>query len=106
MGYSQNKEKLQVCYIVYLFKKLFNIKNKNNGCFIINGQRAPIVGNICMDLTMIDITDIRGNIKVGDEVAIFDNSNVTIEEIADICDTIGYEIISQISDKTPRIEVF
>ena len=106
---TKRKSKIATVSIGYsdgLPRKLFNIKNKNNGCFIINGQRAPIVGNICMDLTMIDITDIRGNIKVGDEVAIFDNSNVTIEEIADICDTIGYEIISQISDKTPRIEVF
>lgn len=106
---TERKSKIATIAIGYsdgLPRKLFNIKNKNNGCFIVNGQRAPIVGNICMDLTMIDITDIKGNIKIGDEVAIFDNLNITIEEIADICDTIGYEIISQISDKIPRIEIF
>jgi len=59
-----------------------------------------------MDLTMIDITDIKGEVNVGDEVAIFDNVNVTIEEMANICGTIGYEIISQIEDKADRVESF
>lgn len=106
---TKRKSRIATVSIGYsdgLPRKLFNVKNKNNGYFVVNGQRAPIVGNICMDLTMIDITDIEGEIKIGDEVSIFDNSNVTIEEIANICDTIGYEIISQISDKTPRIESF
>ncbi len=89
-----------------LFRKLFNPNNKTNGCYVINGQKAPIVGSICMDLSMIDITDIVGDIKVGDEVAIFDNINVTIDEMAEICETIGYEIISQIEDKADRIEIF
>ncbi len=35
---------------------------------VVNGQRAPIVGRICMDLTMLDITDIVGEVKVGDQV--------------------------------------
>jgi alanine racemase len=87
-------------------RKLFNAKNSKNGCFVVNGQRAPITGTICMDLTMIDITDIKGDVKVGDEVAIFDNINVTIEEMANICGTIGYEIISQIEDKAERVESF
>ena len=87
-------------------RKLFDVKNEKNGCFVVNGQRAPIVGTICMDLAMIDITDIAGEIKVGDEVAIFDNINVTIEEMAEICGTIGYEIIAQIQEKAERIEVF
>jgi alanine racemase len=87
-------------------RKLFDPKNVKNGCFVVNGQRAPITGTICMDLTMIDITDIEGDISVGDEVAIFDNINVTIEEMAEICGTIGYEIISQIEDKADRVESF
>jgi alanine racemase len=87
-------------------RRLFHVNNERNGCFVINGQRAPIVGTICMDLTMVDITDIEGEVSVGDEVAIFDNANVTIEEMADICQTIGYEIISQIEDKADRVECF
>ena len=87
-------------------RKLFDPKNKKNGCYAVNGQRAPIAGTICMDLTMIDITDIKGDVNVGDEVAIFDNVNVTVEEMASICGTIGYEIISQIEDKADRVESF
>ncbi|MCL2312391.1 MAG: hypothetical protein FWC41_07890 [Firmicutes bacterium] len=87
-------------------RKLFNTRNQKNGCFVVNGQRAPIVGTICMDLTMIDITDIEGKINVGDEIAIFDNINVTIEEMAEVCETIGYEIIAQIEDKADRVESF
>jgi len=87
-------------------RRLFNAENKENGSFVVNGQRAPIVGTICMDLTMIDITDIEGEVNVGDEVAVFDNVNVTIEEMANICGTIGYEIISQIEDKADRVEKF
>jgi alanine racemase len=87
-------------------RRLFDPKNKKNGCFAVNGQRAPIAGTICMDLTMIDITDIEGDVNVGDEAAIFDNVNVTVEEMADICGTIGYEIISQIEDKAERVESF
>jgi alanine racemase len=87
-------------------RRLFHRTNKKNGCFVVNGQCAPIVGTICMDLTMIDITDIIGEVKVGDEVAVFDNVNMTIEEMAEICDTIGYEVISQIEDKADRVEQF
>ena len=87
-----------------IFRSLFN--KKNPGCFVINGQRAPIIGTICMDLTMVDITDIKGEVKVGDEVAIFDNINVTVDEMAEICGTIGYEIISRIAEKADRVETF
>lgn len=87
-------------------RKLFNKDGALSGCFVVNGQRAPITGTVCMDLTMIDITDIKGEVRVGDEAAIFDNSNVTVEEIAEICGTIGYEVISQIEDKADRVEVF
>lgn len=89
-----------------IYRKLYHPENLKNGCFVVNGQRAPIVGSICMDLTMIDITDIEGEVNVGDEVAVFDNVNVTVDEMADICETIGYEIIARIEDKADRIEAF
>ena len=89
-----------------IYRRLFDPSGRRNGCFVVNGQRAPIVGTICMDLTMIDITDIEGSVSVGDEVAIFDNENVTIDEMAEICDTIGYEIIARIEDKADRVEAF
>ena len=53
----------------------------NNGYVVINGKKAPIIGNICMDSFMIDITDINTNIKVGDFVYIWDNDIIKLEKI-------------------------
>ena len=78
----------------------------NRGAFVINGQLAPIVGTITMDYTMVDITSITGSIHVGDEVAIFDNINMTVEHMAELCNTIGYEILTNIKNKADRIEIF
>lgn len=67
----------------------------------INGYKAEIIGRVCMDSFMIDVTEIP-EIKVGDEVYIWDNENITLDEIAEKCDTINYEILSCISDRVPR----
>lgn len=74
----------------------------NQGEVIINGKKAKVIGNICMDSCMIDITNIE-NVKVGDDVYIWDNINITLEEIAEKCNTINYEIISTISERVPRV---
>lgn len=73
----------------------------NKGRVYINGKYAPIIGNVCMDNFMVDVTEIQ-NIKVGDEVIIWDNENIELEEIADKCDTINYEILCDISSRIPR----
>lgn len=77
----------------------------NSGFLVVNGQKAPIVGTICMDMMMIDITDIQGDVNIGDEVFVFDNVNVTLDDVAAACNTIGYEIISHIEEKVERIEL-
>lgn len=76
----------------------------NNGRVHINGKFAPIVGTVCMDSFMIDVTDIP-NVKIDDEVIIFDNVNITLEELASNCDTINYEILSGISNRVPRVYI-
>ena len=53
-----------------------------------------------MDSIMVDITDVDASLN--DEVYIWDNSLVTLEDIAKRCDTINYEILSEISDRVPR----
>lgn len=73
----------------------------NKGRVYINGKYAPIIGNVCMDNFMIDVTSID-NVKVGDEVIIWDNENIELEEVARICDTINYEILCGISNRIPR----
>ena len=73
----------------------------NVGDVVVNGEKAKIIGNICMDSFMIDITDIN-DVKEGDFVYIWDNEKITLEEIAEQCNTINYEIISTISDRVKR----
>ena len=73
----------------------------NVGEVIINNQKAPIVGSICMDSFMVDVTDLE-NVNIGDDVYIWNNKNITLEEIAKKCDTIDYEILSTIGKRVPR----
>lgn len=75
-------------------------KLSNKGYVSVNGKRCKILGNVCMDSFMIDVTDV--DCKVGDFVYLFDNEIVTLNEISDICETINYEVISTISDRVPR----
>ena len=71
-------------------------------CFWVNGKPAPIIGNICMDLTMIDVTGID---CLEDDTAVLFDDNHPIEVIADACDTIPYEIMTRISQRVKRIYV-
>lgn len=71
------------------------------GEVIVNRNKARIVGTICMDSFMVDVTDIP-NVEVGNEVYIWDNEKITLEEIAEKCNTINYEILSTISSRVPR----
>ena len=72
----------------------------NKGEVVVNGEKRKILGSICMDSCMIDVTGL--NVKAGDTVYIWDNENITLEDIADKCNTINYEIISTISDRVER----
>ncbi len=70
----------------------------------INGNDAPIVGRVCMDQLMVDVTNIKCNI--GDEVIVFNGSHpYTVDEIAKINNTINYEIVCDISKRVPRAYV-
>lgn len=73
----------------------------SKGRVYINGEYAPIIGAVCMDNFMIDVTEIS-NVKIGDEVIIWDNKHITLEEIADKCDTINYEILCTIGKRVQR----
>ena len=73
----------------------------NKGHVVIHGTLAPIIGKVCMDCFMVDVTDIEG-VVVGDDAFIWDNKKVTVEDIAKIYDTINYEVISTISSRVIR----
>lgn len=70
---------------------------------IVGGKRAPIIGRVCMDSAMIDITAIAG-VEVGDTVTIFGpEAGNTLEDMARVLDTISYEIMTSISARVKRI---
>jgi alanine racemase len=71
-----------------------------NGSLFIKGCRVPLIGNICMDMCMADVTGLE--VLPGDEVEIF-GENITIEEIAEECDTIPYEILTSIPVRVKRV---
>ena len=73
----------------------------NKGRVLIKNKFAPIIGNVCMDNFMVDVTDIP-DVKIGDEVTIWDNEDITIEEIAKDYNTINYEVLCGISQRIPR----
>lgn len=77
-----------------------------NAKMFVGGQSAPVVGNICMDMCMIDITGIEGieGIEEGDEVEVFGN-NIKLTELSKWAKTIPYEILTNISQRVPRIYV-
>lgn len=73
---------------------------RGHGYCLVNGKRAPYVGNICMDVAMIDVTDI--DCREGDTVEIFgDNLPVTV--LSDILDTIPYEVLTGVSERVKRV---
>lgn len=73
----------------------------NKGKVLINGKLVSIIGKICMDGFMADVTELD-NVNVGDDVFIWDNETITLDELAKQCDTINYEILSTISNRVPR----
>ena len=79
----------------------------NKGRVLVRGKYAPIVGRICMDQMMIDITDIP-NTQIGDEVVLIGKQGenaVTVEEIADLTGTINYEVVCMIGKRIPRVYI-
>ena len=104
IGYSrkgkiERKSRIGVVPIGYadgLKRELGN----GNACFYVNGKAAPIIGNICMDMCMIDLTGIDCK---EDDTAILFNEDYPVERIAEACNTIPYEILTSISQRVKRI---
>jgi alanine racemase len=79
----------------------------NRGYAIVRGRRARIVGSISMDLSLLDVTDISGT-NIGDEVILLgqsDHCSITAIEIAQLLDTVPYEVLCSIGKRVPRIYV-
>ena len=96
-----SKKKMKVATIPIGYADGLRRLLSNVGEVIINNKKCQILGSICMDSCMIDVTDIDA--KVGDTVYIWDNKLITLDDIAQKCNTINYEIISTISERVKRV---
>jgi alanine racemase len=79
----------------------------NSGYVLVRGQRAPVVGRVCMDLTMIDVTGIEG-VALGDEVVLWgkqQDDEIRVDEVAAWADTISYELLCAVGRRVPRTYV-
>lgn len=74
----------------------------NKGKFFLNGKTVPIIGRVCMDLCVVDVTDCAA--KPGDVAELF-GQNITVDSVSDAIDTISYEIITGIAKRVPRVYV-
>lgn len=77
----------------------------NRGSVLVRGRRAPIVGRVCMDMSMVDVSDIA-DVSVDDEVVIIGRQGeeeISADEVAELCGTISYEILCGISARVPRL---
>ncbi len=78
----------------------FSRRFSNNGVMLVRGRRAPVAGRVCMDLTMIDVTDVPG-VTAGDDVVILGQQGtetICARELAARADTIPYEILTSLGN--------
>jgi alanine racemase len=71
------------------------------GRMLVNGKLAPVIGTVCMDMTMLDVTDIPG-VKEGDEVVVF-GKELPLQHVAEWAGTIPYEIMTSVSHRVKRV---
>lgn len=101
--HTQRESRIAILAIGYGDGYHYRLSNK--GKVLIRGREAPIVGAVCMDLAMIDTTDIP-EAQVGDEAVLFGcqgEANISVEDVAALADTISYEILCGISSRVPRL---
>ena len=82
----------------------FNRLLSNRGQVLVRGCRAPIVGRVCMDYSMVDVTGIDG-VEVGDEVVLYgrqEGEEISVDEVAGLLDTISYELLCAVDKRVSR----
>jgi alanine racemase len=74
--------------------------SNGKGYLFIQGQKAPILGRVCMDMVMVDVSSI--SCKEGDDVEIF-GTHISLNDFASLCDTIPYEVLTSVSQRVKRV---
>ena len=76
----------------------------NRGAMLLRGRRVPVVGRVCMDHVMLDVTGVPG-VAAGDVVTVFGPSHdggPTADDVAGWCETIAYEVLTSVGKRVPR----
>lgn len=106
-GTHQTERPTTLATVPIGYADAYNRRLSSKGYMLVRGQRAPIVGRVCMDLTVLDVGHIP-DVAPEDEVVVLGrqgNNQITADEIAELIQTIHYEIISTITARVPRIFV-
>nr|WP_303787436.1 alanine racemase [Ruminococcus bromii] len=99
--------KMKIATVPIGYADGFIRQNAKDGYMMVNGKKAKIVGRICMDQTMLDVTDIE-DVKTGDEVVVFgtgENGEPTADSLAKNTGTINYETVCLVGKRVPRIYI-
>lgn len=108
VGYGRSflaKKQMRLATVCVGYADGYNRHLSNNFFVLINGKKAPIVGRVCMDQLMVDITNIE-NVELGSKVTLIGHDGdetITADEMANKIGTIGYEIVCNISKRVTRI---
>ena len=84
----------------------FDRRFSNRGIVLVQGRKCSVLGRICMNVTMIDLTDVQGPLKTGDTVVLIGQSkkeSITADQLAEMSGTIHYEVVNRINPLLPRI---
>ena len=98
-GHAERDMRIGIVPIGYA-DGLSRLLGNGNGKFYVNGQQVSVIGDICMDMCMLDLTDVKA--VEGDTVVIFDAEH-DIADIAKACQTIPYEIMTRVSQRVKRV---
>ena len=85
----------------------YNRLLSSKGIMLVKGKKTPVVGRVCMDLTLLDVGHIP-NVSIGDEVVVFGhqgNETILVEDLANELNTISYEIFTRIGDRVKRVYI-
>lgn len=99
--------KMKIATVPIGYADGFIRQNAKDGYMTVNGKKAKIVGRICMDQTMLDVTNIE-DVKTGDEVVVFgtgENGEPTADSLAENTGTINYETVCLVGKRVPRIYI-
>ncbi len=108
VGYNctfQAKRKTKVATLAIGYADGYPIQLSNKGYVKIKGKKANIIGKVCMDQSMVDITDID-NVEIGDSVLLYGSDEfgeLPLNDLANMSDTIVYDLICRITMRVPRV---